>query len=78
MRSEILGLFLNTLTGNDKYYFRNSEYLPQSIQIQLPKEQKTFLYFLLYFSNLHQILNILNSLFIFEINECKMRGQINV
>ena len=39
---EILGLFFNTLTVNDRYSFRNSRNLPQPIQIQLSKKQKVF------------------------------------
>ena len=53
---EILGLFFNTLTVNDRYSFRNSRNLPQPIQIQLSKKQKVFSQF---FLNLYQILNIL-------------------
>ena len=36
--SEILGLFVNKSTADDKYYFRNSENLRQSIQMQLSKK----------------------------------------
>ena len=39
---EILGLFINTLTADDKYFLRNSENLPQPIQTQIFKNQKTF------------------------------------
>ena len=53
--SKILGLFLNTLPADDKYSFRNSENLPQPIQMQLSKK-KHFLNFLLHFWNVHQIL----------------------
>ena len=40
--SEILRLFLNRLTVDDKYSLRNSENLRQPIQIELFKKQKTF------------------------------------
>ena len=57
--SEILGQHVNTLTFDDKYSPRNSESLPQTIQMQLSKKLKIFLDFLLNFWNLHQIVNIL-------------------
>ena len=37
---EILELFVNTLTPNDKYSLCNSEYLPQRIQMQLSKKRR--------------------------------------
>ena len=37
---ELLGLFVNTLTANDKYSLRDSQNLPQPIQMQLSKKQK--------------------------------------
>ena len=39
---QILGLFVNTLTTDDKYSLRNSEFLLQTIEMQLSKKQKTF------------------------------------
>ena len=39
---QILGLFVNTLTPDDKYSLRNSEFLLQPIEMQLSKKQKTF------------------------------------
>ena len=47
--SEILGQHVNTLTYDDKYSPRNSESLPQTIQMQLSKKLKIFLDFLLNF-----------------------------
>ena len=38
--SEILGLFVNTLTADDKYSLRNSENLPRPFQMHLSKKQK--------------------------------------
>ena len=40
--SEILGVFVNTLTADDKYFLRNRKNLPQPIQQQLSKKQKFF------------------------------------
>ena len=39
---EILELFVNTLTADDKYSLRNIENLWQPIQIQLSQRQKKF------------------------------------
>ena len=38
---ELLGLFVNTLTANNKYFLCNEKSLPQPIQMQLSKK-KTF------------------------------------
>ena len=40
--SEILGVFVNTLTSDGKYSLRNRQNLPQSIQLQMSKIQKSF------------------------------------
>ena len=40
--SKSLGLFANTLTADGKYSVCKSENLPQPIQNQLSKKQKTF------------------------------------
>ena len=40
--SEIWGLFVNRLTANDTYFLRNRETLPQAIQMQLSKKEKSF------------------------------------
>ena len=50
--SEILGLFINTMTVDDMYSFPNNENLPQPIQMQLSKKQKNF------FSNFYSISKI--------------------
>ena len=39
---KILGLFVNTLTADDKYSLLNRENLTQSIQTLLSQKQKTF------------------------------------
>ena len=59
VRSEILGLFANALTGDDKYSRHFRETFPQPIQMQLSKKQKFIFKFLLGFQNLHEIRNIL-------------------
>ena len=40
--SKILGLFVNTLTADDKYSFHNSENLREPFQMQLSKKQKKY------------------------------------
>ena len=46
---EIIGLFVNTMSVDDKYFICNSENLPQTIQMQLCKMQKKILKFFLHF-----------------------------
>ena len=55
--SEILGLFVNTLTANDKYFLLNRKNLQEPIRTQLSKKQKLFVNFLQDFWRLHQVLN---------------------
>ena len=43
--SQILGLFVNTLTPNEEYFLNNRENLPVPIQLQTSKKQKKFLQF---------------------------------
>ena len=45
--SEILGVFVNTLTADDNYSLNNRKNLPQPIQLQLSKKPKIFPNFLL-------------------------------
>ena len=40
VRSEILGLFLNTLTAEYQYYRRNMHNFPQQIQMKLSQKRK--------------------------------------
>ena len=54
-----LGLFVNTLTADDKQSILKRDNLTQPIQIQLSNKQKTFSNFLVNFKNLDQLLNIL-------------------
>ena len=56
---EILGMFVNTLTADGKYPVEGCEKLQLPIQMQLSAKQKAFLYFLFYFWNLYESLNIL-------------------
>ena len=42
VRSEILGLFVNTLTADDKYSRRNMENVWQIFQMELSQKQKHF------------------------------------
>ena len=53
--TQILRLFVNTLTVDEKHYLLNRGNLSQTIQIQLSQNQKTFFEFFLPF--LKSILN---------------------
>ena len=55
MIHKILGLFLNTLTVDDKHYMLNRDNLTQPIQLQLSQKQKTFSQ--IFFAFLKSILN---------------------
>ena len=55
MIQKILGLFVNTLTVDDKHYLLNRDNLTQPIQIQLSQKQKIFSEF--FFAFLKSILN---------------------
>ena len=55
MIHKILGLFLNTLTVDDKHYMLNRDNLTQPIQLQLSEKQKIFPLF--FFAFLKSILN---------------------
>ena len=46
---EILGLFVNTLTADDKYFRRNMQKLQQQFQAPLSQKQKIFSAFLIEF-----------------------------
>ena len=49
VRSEILRLFVSTLTADDKYFDSNMQNLPQQFQAQLSQKQKIFSAFLIAF-----------------------------
>ena len=53
---QILGLFVNTLTVDDRHYMLNRENLTQPIHIQLSQKQKTFSEFS--FAFLKSLLNL--------------------
>ena len=52
MISKILGLFVNTLTADEKYSHFNRENLLQHLEMQLSQKEKIFLDFLFAFSKL--------------------------
>ena len=55
MRHQILSLFVNILTGDDKSYLFNREKLAQPIQMKLYQKEKTFSE--IFFAFLKSILN---------------------
>ena len=55
---EILGVFLNTLTADDKYPVEHWENLQHAIEMELSQKRKAFSDFFFHLWNLHQILNI--------------------
>ena len=55
---EILGLFVNTLSADDKYCLVNRDNLLQHIQTLLSQKQKTVSRFFCHFGNLDLILKI--------------------
>ena len=48
--SEILGVFVNTLTADDKYSLCNRKNLPDSIELQLSKKEFFSLFFAAYWT----------------------------
>ena len=56
--SEILGLFVNTLTADDKQSCRNSKNLRQPIQMQWSKKDETFFEFFASFLKLSSVFQI--------------------
>ena len=65
---EILGVFVNTLTANDKYPVQDCDNFPLPTQMQLSEKRKTFSEFFLHFWNLDQILKILKRSMILIVN----------
>ena len=55
VRTEILRLFVSTLTADDRYTRCNMQDFPQQHQTPISQKQKTFSDFLLYFMNVHEI-----------------------
>ena len=81
---EILRLFVNALTVDDKYSGSNMQNLPQQFQTQLSQKQKTFSGFFIVFLkcawNLEhfQKKDEYSSLIISEIIDAERRGYLNV
>ena len=81
---EILRLFVNALTADDKYSGSNMETLRQQFQTPLSREQKTFSWFFIAFLksawNLEhfQKKDEYHSLIISEIIDAERRGYLNV
>ena len=77
---EILGLFLDSLTVDGKYFLLDWNNLTQPIQVQLSKKPNFFVNLFLNFWSLDQCLKILKkkydpySLCISEITDCERRG----
>ena len=77
---EPLGLFVYTLTADDKYFVRNSENFLHSKKCNNLKSKNLFVNILLHFRNLHQIFRILKKemtlrAYVFEkIPVCEIRG----
>ena len=82
--SEILTLFFNTLTTDDKYSSRNMLNFTQQPEAQLPQKQKTFSRFFLAFlkcaSNLEQFekKDEYPSLIISKIIDTERGGYLNI
>ena len=55
---ELVRLFVNKFTGNDKHYLLNRDNLMQPILMQLSQKQKSFSQFFLHFQNSYPLLNI--------------------
>ena len=81
---EILRLFVNALTADDKYSVSNMQNLPQQFQAPLSRTEKTFSGFLIAFLkcawNLEhfQRKDEYPSLIISEIIDAERRGYLNV
>ena len=63
VQAKILGLFVNTLTADDKFSLLNRGRLLQHVRMQLSQNLKNFteffFFFFFHFPNLYSILNIL-------------------
>ena len=81
---EILRLFVNALTADDKYSGSNMQNLPQQFQMQLSQKQKTFSGFFIPFLKFAWNLEHFQekdeyvSLIISEIIDAERRGYLNV
>ena len=81
---EILRLFVNALTADDKYSGSNMQNLQQQFQMPLSQKQKTFSRFFIAFLKFAQNLQHFQkkdeypSLIISEIIDAERRGYLNV
>ena len=81
---EILRLFVNALTADDKYSGSNMQNLPQQIQTQLSRKQKTFSGFFIAFLKCSQNLEHFQkkdeypTLIISEIIDAERPAYLNV
>ena len=81
---EILRLFVNALTADDKYSGRNMQNFPQQFQTPLSKKQKIFSQFFIAFLKCAWTLEHFqkkdeySSLIISEIIDAERRGYLNV
>ena len=81
---EILGLFVNALTDDDKYWRINMQNLRQQFQTPLSQKQKTFFQFFIKFLKRAWNLDPFQkkdeypSLIISEIFDAERRGYLNV
>ena len=82
--SEILSLFVNTLTADNKYSLCNVDDFAQQVQTRLYQKQKTFCAFFIPFLKCAQNLEYFEkkdenpSLIISEIMDCERGGYLNV
>ena len=60
VRFEILELFINTLTTDDKYSSRNIQNLTQQLQTTMSQKQKTFYRLFITYVNLEEVQTILS------------------
>ena len=67
VRSEISGLFGNTLTADHIYFHHNWENFPQHVETPWSQKPGHFLKFLFHFWNLHKILGILKKMITFVV-----------
>ena len=84
VRCEILSLFVNALTADEKYSGSNMQNFSQQFQTRLSQKQKTFSGFFIAFLKCAWNLEHFEkkeddpSLIISEINDAKRRGYLNV
>ena len=81
---EILRLFVNALTADDKYSSSHMQNLLEQFQTPLSQKQKTFSDFLLHFWNVHETWSIFEkkdeyiSLILSKIIDAERRGYLNL